>query len=442
LYFAERIAVMVTSCEKRWEAQYDNVSYWDFMNADKLSEEYAKYLVIGITRNIVAAKAQSASLKTIGKTFVRLLQSASINHIDRFLNGTTNEQWLTPMVSFLREKYDVTFHAQHSLTSFEYNPKTNEITGANVVNNKNEQIKVTADHFVSGVPVERMVELVTPELMQAAPSLSKLKELRVDWMNGIQYFTKTNVSFNRGHVGYFDSPWALTSISQQQFWNDIKVSETGDGSAVDILSVDISDWNIAGHVEGPSKGKTASKCSKQEIIDEVWYQLHRHLPKMFPRDMNVMVSSVFMDPDIHFNEDGRSVSRNDEPLLINTVGSWSKRPQAVTEIKNLFLASDYVQTKTDVACMEAATEAGRAAVNGILKRDGREQTAKVFDLIWPGGSVLEASRWVDCKRFASGKMPLGWSFPVPSKNIREEEIRAAIEKLAQDNDNEIRLYKQ
>ncbi|KAL0488683.1 15-cis-phytoene desaturase [Acrasis kona] len=437
LYFAERITVMATTCERRWDTEYDQLSYWDFMNADKLSEQYAKYLVIGLTRNIVAAKAQSASLKTIGRTFIRLLQSTASNHLDRLLNGPTNEKWLSPMVKHLKEKYNVKFHPLHTVMSFDYNKKDNQIQCVNVLNEKNQLIKVTADHYVSGVPVERMSKLVTEEIAQAAPSLSQLKDLRVDWMNGIQFFTKSNIGFNRGHVGYFDSPWALTSISQQQFWDDIKVSETGDGTAIDILSVDISDWNVPGYKEGPSGGKTASKCSKQEIIDEVWYQLHRHLPNIFPKDMNSIVTSVFMDPDIKFNKDGRSVDSNDEPLLINTVGSWNKRPQAITEINNLFLASDYVQTKTDVACMEAATEAARAAANGVLKRDGREQDVKMFDLIWPSGMSLKASRWVDCKRFDSGKKHIGWSFPIPGNNVKEEQIRYAIEKLAENMDIEM-----
>jgi uncharacterized protein with NAD-binding domain and iron-sulfur cluster len=35
-------------------------------------------------------------------------------------------------------------------------------------------------------------------------------------------------------------------------------------------------------------------------------------------------------------------------------------------IPNLFLASDYVRTHTDLATMEGANEAARRAVNGLL----------------------------------------------------------------------------
>jgi uncharacterized protein with NAD-binding domain and iron-sulfur cluster len=38
----------------------------------------------------------------------------------------------------------------------------------------------------------------------------------------------------------------------------------------------------------------------------------------------------------------------------------------MTAIPNLFLASDYVRTYTDLATMEGANEAPQRAVNGIL----------------------------------------------------------------------------
>ena len=55
-----------------------------------------------------------------------------------------------------------------------------------------------------------------------------------------------------------------------------------------------------------------------------------------------------------------------EPLLVNLTDTWALRPDAATGIPNLFLASDYVRTYTDLATMEGANEAARRAVNGLL----------------------------------------------------------------------------
>ena len=40
------------------------------------------------------------------------------------------------------------------------------------------------------------------------------------------------------------------------------------------------------------------------------------------------------------------------------------------ELENFFVAADYVRTYTDIACMEAANEAARRAVNGVLAASG------------------------------------------------------------------------
>jgi len=92
----------------------------------------------------------------------------------------------------------------------------------------------------------------------------------------------------------------------------------------------------------------------------------------------VNVIERFLDPAIVFpNPTGAA---NLEPLLVNTAGSWADRPEAVTRIENLFLASDYVRTHTDLATMEAANEAARRAVNGIL--DAERSTARRC-AVWP-----------------------------------------------------------
>jgi hypothetical protein len=60
--------------------------------------------------------------------------------------------------------------------------------------------------------------------------------------------------------------------------------------------------------------------------------------------------------------------RNETPLLVHPVGQYRRRPDAETAIENLFLASDFVRTHTDLATMEGAEEAARRATRAILVR--------------------------------------------------------------------------
>ena len=74
---------------------------------------------------------------------------------------------------------------------------------------------------------------------------------------------------------------------------------------------------------------------------------------------------------------------NKEPLLVNQVNTWTLRPNSFTNIPNLFLASDYVKTNTDLATMEGANEAARRATNNILKIEKRDDYCKIYPLKQP-----------------------------------------------------------
>jgi 15-cis-phytoene desaturase len=142
--------------------------------------------------------------------------------------------------------------------------------------------------------------------------------------------------------------------------------------------VDISDWDVPGIVFG----KPARRCTADEIHAEVWAQLKAHLNvggSTIIDDANLI--RWFLDPDIEFPNP--SAVTNQEPLLVNTINSLRHRPDAVTELPNLFVASDYVKTYTDVACMEAANEAARRAVNGILTRFGSAAQVQLWPLREP-----------------------------------------------------------
>ncbi len=93
-----------------------------------------------------------------------------------------------------------------------------------------------------------------------------------------------------------------------------------------------------------------------------------------------MVHEWYLDEDIVFE----IPKKNKEPLLVNTINSWDLRPYAYTRIPNLFLASDYVKTCTDLATMEGANEAARRAVNCIIDCSGSSaKKCKLWDLQEP-----------------------------------------------------------
>jgi uncharacterized protein with NAD-binding domain and iron-sulfur cluster len=369
LFFVNRLLQVATSCPQRRLAEYENSTWWNFIDAPNKSKVYQAYLGQGVTRSLVAMRAEESSTRTVGTTQLQLLYGliSPGGIFDRLLSGPTSSVWISPWTQYL-EKLGVRFHTASRVSQLETDG--HRMTGA-IVNGA----RLSADFYIAALPVEVMTSLITDDLKRAAPSIANLGQLKTRWMNGIQFYLAKDEPLVHGHTIYLDSPWALTSISQRQFWTNIDFSQFGDGRVRGILSVDISDWETPGILYG----KPARECSAEEIKEEAWAQLKQHLNENGSNsieDSNLL--TWFLDPDIQFPNPGNAT--NAEPLLINTAGSLQYRPEAQIELENFFVASDYVRTYTDIACMEAANEAARRAVNCLLLASG---STAVPAQLWP-----------------------------------------------------------
>ena len=461
--FVELLWQFMTSSRIRRDEVYERISWWDYFQAEGKSSAYQQYLVGGIVRTLVAAKPRLMSAKTGGDIFLQLIYLMANPHAsaDRVLNAPTNDAWLWPWLDFLQSKgvnyyHDVDVKFIHVDTK--ENPDTPSITKVTVMMDHSDDSKkykkdIEADYYVVAVPVERMAHLIDKHnepqpdgsvknyFIQGDTALGYIPTLAqsVNWMNGAQYYMTEDVTLTHGHTMYPDSPWALTAISQIQFWGDYDMSNKGNGKAKGILSVDISDW-FANNTD-VENGKPANELTRREILDQTWDQLESRLNGRITKDM---ITFDYLDRDIIFitsdaaddhqphlmklmpdgsmkeiNDpvtlkygDSQVKTRNHEPLLVNTVNSWSLRPEAFTRYQNMFLASDYVRTFTDLATMEGANEAARRATNAILIKSGsRKKKAKIWDLHEP--LVLAIWRFVDRQRYLNGmpwnkRLPFFW----------------------------------
>lgn len=381
-FFVQRLLEYATACKDRRLNEYDKLSWAQFCRADKFGADYDAVLVSGLTRNLVAAQAHKASTRTIGiqamQIFVGNILLSAGEDAGRVLNAPSTEAWIDPWYDYLAG-IGVEFHNNTKLITL--NMAQGEIAGA-VVEENGVRRTITADYYVLAVPAEVASKVITQQMRNADPQLNGIDQLVVDWMTGVQYFLNENVNLSRGFYTYIDSPWAVSSISPVQFWRNKDFgSAYGDGSVKGFLTVDVSDWDTPGMLYG----KPAKDCTREEIFRETWEQIKAHVNDVDsgrnPVLRDDMILEQFLDPAIKFGADG-TPEENEEPLLVNTVGSFSIRPEAVTKIPNFFLASDYVRNNTDLATMEGANEAARAAVNGILALS--DSTAKPCK-IWPLG---------------------------------------------------------
>ena len=267
-----------------------------------------------------------------------------------------------------------------------------------VYDNEGQRVIERGDYFISALPVERIAPMINQQMLHADPALANLSSLagNVDWMNGIQYYLRRAISLAHGHVIHTNSEWALTSISEVQFWKSISPKQFGDSDVSDVLSVDISDWESPG-----ANGRPAMQCSREEVAQEVWSQLKRSVNSQEELLRDEDLNSWFLDRDIRDDPSRPGFLQNGEPLLVNLVDTWRLRPDATTGISNLFLASDYVRTYTDLATMEGANESARRAVNGLLDEVGYVgPRCGLWPLYEP--EILAPWRLHDAARFNAG----------------------------------------
>ncbi len=406
-YFIRKMLVFQTSCDARRLGEWENVAWWDYVNAERFSAEYQRVFGNGLTKDLVAAKGRVASTYTIGlmalafiyalmaESSPQIQQQSGYGSADRLLNAPTNEAWIDPWVAHLRS-LGVRFvqgYGAHQL-----HMAGNTVGGVTLTGPRGRQLRVTADHYVAAMPVEKARVLFDRHVRAAAPELAKLDLLQTDYMNGIQFFLGQALDRPvHGHVAYLESPWALTSIQQGLFWKRDLAATYGNGTLRDILSVDISDFNTPGILYG----KPAVACTRQQIHDEVWAQLKRALNTSGSKGLSDdMVIAWSLDPAVQFHGRGPAVST--EPLLINTAGSLTNRPAAATSIENLFLAADYVRCNVDLATMEGANEAGRQAANAILKRAGSHATPAALGTLWEP-PTWDSAKQIDAQRYGAGQ---------------------------------------
>ena len=364
--FVRCLVIMLVSSDLRRFNDYEKESWFDFLGAATKSDAFRRYLAKGLSRSLVALNAKDLSARTGACILLRFLMVfTEYRPLDRVLDLPTSDAWLEPWLAQL-QRDGVDFHFNASVQSIDCSG--GRISGIRVQRNGIVQ-QVTADYYVAALPVEVMQAHLTPEILAADPSLSSILDLRTSWMTGIIYYLNTDVPLVNGHSNYLDSPWALTSISQAQFWKTIDLSHYGAGNVRGVLSVIISDWDKPLVGNGPS----AKECSEDEVKAIVWQQLKDHLNSagsVVLDDHNRV--DCFLSPCLVYNPAGNPKWTDNEQLFINTKDSWTKRPNAATAIDNFYLASDYVRTYTDLATMESQ-RGGPVAVNAILDNEGSAQ---------------------------------------------------------------------
>src|SRR3954454_11354875 len=72
-FFVSRILIVATSCPERRLQEYEHITWWDFIAAPRMSRAYQPYLGHGVTRSLLAMRAEESRTRTVGTTQLQLL---------------------------------------------------------------------------------------------------------------------------------------------------------------------------------------------------------------------------------------------------------------------------------------------------------------------------------------------------------------------------------
>ena len=363
-----------TSCSARRRDEYENISWWDFVEGDRYRERFSRY-IDSAPQLLVAMRAKVSDARTIGNIAVQLMLDPfrGQGRTDGTLNAPTTLAWFDPWFRYLTNQ-GVTFQ-NATLVTFDrlggrLRPRIRYPSG------KMACLDMFRYHVVALSPQAAQEVVRTANLKGG--DFDKIRSLDlgdptrkdpggiVDHLSGIQYYFRSDVKFVPGHTVFPDSAWGLSAIAQPQFWTRPRGSWDG---YLGLISVDIGNW----HAESPVTKKCAWDSTKQEIAEEVWRQIRATLPETARVPEPIL---YHLDDNIEFATDGPRAGlpvKNATPLVINRTGRFDDRPGTPCHYQihedSIVFAGTYMQTYTRMTTMEAANESGRHAVNAILKAE-------------------------------------------------------------------------
>jgi uncharacterized protein with NAD-binding domain and iron-sulfur cluster len=183
-FFLKRIAIVKSFCIERRFAEFENVTWWEYMHADNFSPQYQN-LVEMISGTILAANPRNANAHIVGTLAADIIDRTLVpgdRGILIMLDGPTSDMWIEPWVQHLLS-LGVSFQLNTTLTSFQMSPDGSRVASASVDHNGSHDTIVT-DIFFSAVPAEKMARVLSnsPDVLLAAPSLRQIDQLKTAWM--------------------------------------------------------------------------------------------------------------------------------------------------------------------------------------------------------------------------------------------------------------------
>jgi uncharacterized protein with NAD-binding domain and iron-sulfur cluster len=295
-----------------------------FYRTERVALQHQDLLLKGIS---VASYAVSAmTMRNVLKFWFRYPEP-----MHRVLRGDLQQMWIEPIAAKLAS-LGVRIHLGMQLEKIHVSERrvvAVDLRGSDVQRHEVERLIVA-------IPWERLAAVLDDEMFNGAPALFKINSLNSAPMAALNvYFRRRIDGIPKEHVNLLGGKYGLSFIDVGQWWPQYEGRRT-------VLNAISSNF------------EALQSVSEAVAVRELVNELLEFIPSLRGED----IEKTDFQPHVH------------EPLFMNEVGAWHFRPEAKTELPNMYLAGDYCRTHIDLVSMEGATAAGLLAAEAVRKDAG------------------------------------------------------------------------
>jgi phytoene dehydrogenase-like protein len=257
----------------------------------------------------------------------------------RVLKGDLQQLWIDPIAAKLAS-LGVRVHLGTRLEKIHVSERrvvAVDLRGTDVQRHEVERLIVA-------VPWERLAAVLDDAMFDAAPGLFKINGLNSAPMAALNvYFRRRIDGIPKEHVNLLGGKYGLSFIDVGQWWPQYAGRRT-------VLNAISSNFEVL------------ERVSEAVAVRELVNEMLEFIPSLRGEEIEKT------DFQSHMND----------PLFMNEVGAWHFRPEAKTELSNMYLAGDYCRTHIDLVSMEGATTAGLLAAEAVRKDGGVPHPVEVL----------------------------------------------------------------
>lgn len=329
-----------------YRAQLDRVTVSGFLRArpyrtERISSQFEELMLKGIS--VPTYQVSAMTMRNAMRYWFRYPEP-----MHRILDGSLHELWILPIERRITQLGGVIRrgHKLERLVIGEGRLRELHFTAGRGAAAEGEvQRVVQVDRAVLAIPCEKLWPLLDDATIAAAPTLARTRYLRSTPMAALNLYLEEPLTvLPEGHVNLIDSAYGLSFVDVARYWGR---GEGKPGTALQVIASDFTALLDA-----------SPAYAQQAILDE----LRRCVPAL--QKMKVVRANFL--PHL------------EEPLFMNDVGAWTYRPDAETELPNLYVAGDYCRSAIDLVSMEGAVSTGLLAAEAVRADAGLARPVEVL----------------------------------------------------------------